>query len=390
VLLNFGASGALLQQMAKGAPADVFASADMETMDQAAKQGLVANGERRNFARNSLVVIVPRDSRLAINRLQDLGQPAVQKVAIGNPASVPVGRYTQHALEAAKLWTGISAKAINTQNVRQSLDYVARGEVDAGFVYGTDAALMKDKVKVAFEVPLDVAISYPIARTAAANNAAEAQKLHRLRAVAGGAGGAGQIRLPEAMNGAWTALALSLKVAGCATLIDLVLGVAVGFLLARRRFPGRELLDTLLTLPMVMPPTVLGYYLLVLIGRHGWLGAWLQDTLRHQPDLHLAGRRDRRRHRHLPARVQAGARRLRGRRRPAGAGGARARHIRGRAVLPRHAAAGLARHPGRRAARLRARAGRIRRDPDGGRQHSRPHPDAVDRRLRGRAGRAGR
>jgi molybdate transport system permease protein len=76
---------------------------------------------------------------------------------------------------------------------------------------------------------------------------------------------------------AWTALALSLKVAGCATLIDLVLGVAVGFLLARKRFPGRELLDTLLTLPMVMPPTVLGYYLLVLIGRHGWLGAWLQD-----------------------------------------------------------------------------------------------------------------
>jgi molybdate transport system permease protein len=77
---------------------------------------------------------------------------------------------------------------------------------------------------------------------------------------------------------AWSALALSLKVAGCATLIDIVLGVAVGFLLARKRFPGRELLDTLLTLPMVMPPTVLGYYLLVLIGRHGWLGAWLQDS----------------------------------------------------------------------------------------------------------------
>jgi molybdate transport system permease protein len=79
------------------------------------------------------------------------------------------------------------------------------------------------------------------------------------------------------MNDAWPALALSLKVAGCATLINLVLGVAAGFLLARRRFPGRELLDTLLTLPMVMPPTVLGYYLLVLIGRHGWLGAWLQE-----------------------------------------------------------------------------------------------------------------
>lgn len=77
---------------------------------------------------------------------------------------------------------------------------------------------------------------------------------------------------------AWSAFALSLKVAGWATLVDLLLGVAVGYLLARRRFPGRELLDTLLTLPMVMPPTVLGYYLLVLIGRQGWLGAWLQDS----------------------------------------------------------------------------------------------------------------
>ena len=75
-----------------------------------------------------------------------------------------------------------------------------------------------------------------------------------------------------------SALTLSLKVAGLATLVDLVLGVAVGYLLARKRFPGRELLDTVLTLPMVMPPTVLGYYLLVLLGRKGWLGGWLQDT----------------------------------------------------------------------------------------------------------------
>jgi len=79
------------------------------------------------------------------------------------------------------------------------------------------------------------------------------------------------------MHPTWTALALSLKVACWATAIALVLGVAVGFLLARRRFPGRELLDTLLTLPMVMPPTVLGYYLLVLLGRKGWIGQGLQD-----------------------------------------------------------------------------------------------------------------
>jgi molybdate transport system permease protein len=78
---------------------------------------------------------------------------------------------------------------------------------------------------------------------------------------------------------AWIALGLSLKVALCATALDLVLGVAVGYALARRRFPGRELIDSILLLPMVLPPTVLGYYLLVLIGRHGWLGGWLERDL---------------------------------------------------------------------------------------------------------------
>ena len=76
----------------------------------------------------------------------------------------------------------------------------------------------------------------------------------------------------------WITLALTLKVAGFATAINLVLGVAVGWWLARKRFVGREFVDALLTLPLVLPPTVLGYYLLVLIGKRGWLGAWLQDS----------------------------------------------------------------------------------------------------------------
>ncbi len=79
----------------------------------------------------------------------------------------------------------------------------------------------------------------------------------------------------DAPAGAWVALALTLKVAGWATAINLLLGVGVGFMLARWRFPGRDLLDAALTLPMVMPPTVLGYYLLVLIGSQGPLGQWL-------------------------------------------------------------------------------------------------------------------
>lgn len=175
LLLNFGASGALLQQMAKGAPVDVFASADQDTMDAAVRQGLVLAGERRDFARNTLVLVVPADSKLGLKKLEDLGQASVKKVAIGVPASVPVGHYAQRALEAARLWPAVQAKAINTQSVRQSLDYVARGEVDAGFVYATDAALMKDKVSVAFSVPLDVAITYPVAPANGSPHAEEAR-----------------------------------------------------------------------------------------------------------------------------------------------------------------------------------------------------------------------
>ncbi|MBN9462139.1 MAG: molybdate ABC transporter permease subunit [Burkholderiales bacterium] len=79
------------------------------------------------------------------------------------------------------------------------------------------------------------------------------------------------------MEHAWIPLSLSLKVAGWATLLDLLLGIAIGFALARLKFPGRDLIDAMLTLPMVMPPTVLGYYLLVLIGRKGPIGAWLYE-----------------------------------------------------------------------------------------------------------------
>jgi molybdate transport system permease protein len=81
------------------------------------------------------------------------------------------------------------------------------------------------------------------------------------------------------MDAAWIVpLLLSLKVASWATLLDLLAGVAIAFLLARRAFPGREFCDAVLTLPMVLPPTVLGYYLLVVIGKRGVLGAWLQHA----------------------------------------------------------------------------------------------------------------
>ena len=176
VQFNFAASGALLQQIAKGAPVDVFASADQETMTQAEQQRLVKPATRANFVSNSLVVIVPQDAASVPKTLADLNVPAVKRVAIGVPASVPVGRYAKAVLERANLWPAIEAKMIGAQSVRQALDYVARGEVDAGFVYGTDAAVMPGKVKIAFTVPTDAPLLYPIAPIAASGNSAAAQK----------------------------------------------------------------------------------------------------------------------------------------------------------------------------------------------------------------------
>jgi molybdate transport system substrate-binding protein len=174
VLFNFAASGPLLQQIAKGAPADVFVSADRETMDQAQAQNLILPATRRNFASNSLVVIVPAGSANVPKSVNDLALPAYARIAIGLPASVPVGRYTKEVLEAAKLWGAIEPKMIGAESVRQALDYVARGEVDAGFVYATDAAIMPDKVKAALNVPTTTPILYPAAVVAASPNAAMA------------------------------------------------------------------------------------------------------------------------------------------------------------------------------------------------------------------------
>lgn len=163
ILFNFAASGTLLQQIDKGAPVDVFASADQQTMDQAQQKQLISELSRKDFINNTLVVIAPINSPLALKSLTDLDQQAIKKIAVGNPAYVPAGNYTQQVLQDSKQWDSLKDKFVYTQNVRQALDYVARGEVAAGFVYGSDAAIMKDKVKVAFTAPTTEPVSYPIA-----------------------------------------------------------------------------------------------------------------------------------------------------------------------------------------------------------------------------------
>jgi molybdate transport system substrate-binding protein len=173
VVLNFAASDVLLKQIEQGAPADVFASADEVTMDRAAQSKLVDASTRKDFAANTLVLITG-NGVTAPASLNDLSKSAYPHIAIGNPDSVPAGRYAKEALTSAKLWDTLQAQIVPTQNVRQALDYVARGEAQAGFVYATDAETQKEKVRVAMTVPTATPVRYPIAVTAKSTHAEQA------------------------------------------------------------------------------------------------------------------------------------------------------------------------------------------------------------------------
>ncbi|MFD2331270.1 molybdate ABC transporter substrate-binding protein [Cohnella sp. GCM10020058] len=146
---NFGASGALQQQIEQGAPADLFLSASSKNMQALVDKGLVQ--EQHNLLKNELVVVVPSDGGAAVAKLEDLSDAAVKKVAVGIPESVPAGGYAKDALTAAGLWDSLQAKLVQGKDVRQVLQFVETANADAGFVYKTDA-LSSDKVKIAFAV----------------------------------------------------------------------------------------------------------------------------------------------------------------------------------------------------------------------------------------------
>jgi molybdate transport system substrate-binding protein len=165
VVFNFAASGVLIQQIAQGAPVDVFISADEETMERGISQKLLDAASRRDIASNQVVLIVPATGGAPVNKLADLATEPVKRIAVGKLATVPVGRYTQQALQAAKLWEPLTPKFVYADSVRQALDYVARGEVEAGFVYATDAALMPGKVKQVMRVDGHDPVRYPAALT---------------------------------------------------------------------------------------------------------------------------------------------------------------------------------------------------------------------------------
>jgi molybdate transport system substrate-binding protein len=165
VQFSFGGSRDLARQIRAGAPADLFVSADAETVDALVTEGLVRREDRRRLAGNRLVVIVPKDSTLAIAAPGDLEKAT--HLAIGDPATVPVGTYAKKWLEGVGVWERVSEHAVFTLDVRAALAAVEAGRAEAGVVYSTDAAT-STRVRVAYEVPRESSpeISYVAARLA--------------------------------------------------------------------------------------------------------------------------------------------------------------------------------------------------------------------------------
>jgi molybdate transport system substrate-binding protein len=174
---NYGASGQLRIQIENGAPADVFVSAAVVDMDALEQKGLIDKNTRCEVAKNSLVLIRNRTLGPRFQKTEDLSNKAIVRVAIGNPTTVPAGRYAKEALESESLYDRLKDKLVLGENVRQVLDYVARGEADAGFVYRTDA-MTEPKVEIVEAIPEShhKPIIYPVATLKTGNNAIIAKK----------------------------------------------------------------------------------------------------------------------------------------------------------------------------------------------------------------------
>jgi molybdate transport system substrate-binding protein len=165
VRYNFGSSGELQKQVEAGAPVDVVVLAAARQMDELEARGLLRSGTRRAFARTVLTVIKPVDSTLDLVKPADLLDPRVKRIVVGNPRTVPAGQYAEESLRGLGLWERLRDKLVYAENVRQALEYVARGEADAGCVYVPDALTRPGRVREAFRLPEDTyrPVVYPAA-----------------------------------------------------------------------------------------------------------------------------------------------------------------------------------------------------------------------------------
>jgi molybdate transport system substrate-binding protein len=176
-VFNFAPAGTLQKQIEAGAPVDVFASAAMKQMDALLEGGLVDEASVKVFAGNEMVIIVPADSNLGISSFEDLAKADVKKVTTGDPAVSPYGVAAEEILTRLGLFDQVKPKEIYPANIQAAVEYVAKGEVDAGIIFATEARAGGDRVRIAVtsDPSWHGAIVYPIAVVGASKNKALAQ-----------------------------------------------------------------------------------------------------------------------------------------------------------------------------------------------------------------------
>ncbi|MFS1513945.1 molybdate ABC transporter substrate-binding protein [Chengkuizengella sp. SCS-71B] len=163
LIYNFGASGTLASQIKQGAPIDVFFPANQQYMDEVVKLGLIESNDIVNLLSNQIVLITKNDSDLYIDSLDELLDPKITSIAVGDPKVVPAGSYTKLLLKNLELWQELESKFIFSTNVRQALNFADTGNVDVAFVYKSDA-LQSNQSKIIYvaDQTISDSITYPI------------------------------------------------------------------------------------------------------------------------------------------------------------------------------------------------------------------------------------
>ncbi len=164
IIYNFASSGSLQRQIEQGAPVDIFISAAPKQMNALEQKGLILNKNRQDLLTNQMILIVPRDKNKSVTEFKSLLRDKIEKIAIGEPKSVPAGKYAKEVLTSLGIFKKIESKLVYAKDVRQVLSYVETGNVDAGIVYSSDTKIT-DKITIAAIAPKDShsPIIYPIA-----------------------------------------------------------------------------------------------------------------------------------------------------------------------------------------------------------------------------------
>lgn len=164
IALTFGSSGSLRAQIEEGAPVDVFLSAAEKHMDLLEEKGMIKKNSRKDLLLNQIVLITPKNGEKEIRGFDDISTEEVEKIALGEPKSVPAGQYSQEVIQYLGMEKALDGKIVEATDVRQALSWVEMGEVDCGMVYSTDAKT-SDRITVVEEAPKDshALIAYPAA-----------------------------------------------------------------------------------------------------------------------------------------------------------------------------------------------------------------------------------